>query len=78
MNKAAMNKKTKEVFPIAINLEKCILVVGGPNRGLTFHGPFDTEGDAIDYADFRNFDEVWWVCRINQVQCDGDGKWLLP
>ena len=64
-------------YPKNVNPDRCILVVGGPNLGFQFYGPFDTEDDAINYAETIEFDEIWWISHLNAVQCDEDGDWVV-
>ena len=62
--------------PEPINPDQCVLMVGGPGDGFDLYGPFDTEDDAISYAEHERFQDSWWVVPLHAVQCDDDGNWL--
>ena len=51
-------------------------MVGGPGDGFDLYGPFDTEDDAISYAEYERFQESWWVVPMHGVRCDDEGNWL--
>ena len=43
---------------------KYIIVYGNPVDGFNFRGPFDTSGDASEYADRVEDDEIWWITEL--------------
>ena len=45
---------------------KYVIVCGNPRDGFKFTGPFEAQGDAIDYADAHLLNEKdWWVCEVS-------------
>lgn len=43
-------------------MTKYILIFGNPVEGFTFRGPFDTQEEAVDYAD--PIMEEWWTAEL--------------
>jgi len=44
--------------------EKAIVVVGNAFDGLRVYGPFDSAGEANNYADARDFNDAWYVVQL--------------
>lgn len=43
---------------------KHLLVVGNPIDGFGFHGPFETEEEAVEYGENNNWDDNWNVAEL--------------
>lgn len=42
-------------------------MAGDPWTGFKFHGPFDTENDALKYAeDHMSHKEFWWIITLEK------------
>lgn len=41
-----------------------IIVVGNPVDGFEYHGPFNHEDNAIQWADNYIEDEEWWLSHL--------------
>jgi hypothetical protein len=39
----------------------CIIIIGNPQDGFTYLGPFSTEHDAVLWAEANRSDDLWWV-----------------
>jgi hypothetical protein len=47
-------------------MDKFIIITGGPVDGSTYHGPFDTADEAIEWADHSAaITDCWWVAELN-------------
>lgn len=40
-----------------------IVITGDPVRGMQFHGPFPTHGDACRWGEASGYDD-WWVTKL--------------
>jgi hypothetical protein len=58
--------------------DKWVLLHGGPSNGFDHYGPFDTEEDAISYAEFLRLPDSWWICSLFSAQRDDNGEWIDP
>lgn len=64
-----MNNETKYPDPNP-NKEQCVLCAG-----MSFYGPFDTESDALDFAETKGI-KAFYIRRLTPVYCDEQGSWL--
>jgi hypothetical protein len=53
--------------------KKAIIVTGNPVDGLQFHGPFESNEEAIRYAEVA-FDEEWWVTSLEPINSETDDE----
>jgi hypothetical protein len=44
--------------------KKYILITGDPVDGFFYYGPFDTNDDAVAYADDEQHGMDWWVAEL--------------
>lgn len=47
---------------------KWTVFVGEPDEGFQCEGVFDTQPDAEEYAELREFRATWWTLPIQPIQ----------
>jgi hypothetical protein len=43
----------------------CIIILGNPQDGFSYLGPFTSEHDAVVWAEQNRHDDLWWVTELD-------------